>query len=243
MTTIIIFGATSAIAHAIAREYISESANYILVGRNADKLASNAKDLLARGASNVETYRIDFSDFTQTNLALDTILLNAENIDIAIIAQSILPADSIDPLTIAETTYSINVLSCIACMEKVATKMALEASGTIAVISSIAGERGRQSNYLYVSTKAAITSYASGLRNRFLKKGVHVITIKPGFVDTPMIKNMQPNLLWRTPKQIAPQIKNAIQKKRNSIFVPSFWRLIMFIIKNIPEPIFKRLSL
>lgn len=115
--------------------------------------------------------------------------------------------------------------------------------GSIAVISSVAGDRGRQSNYVYGAAKGALTIYLQGLRNRLAKANVHVLTIKPGFVDTPMTRDFKKGLLWVGPDVIARGIVKAIDKRKDVAYLPFFWRYIMFIIKIIPERIFKRLSL
>ncbi len=113
----------------------------------------------------------------------------------------------------------------------------------IAAISSVAGDRGRQSNYVYGSAKGMVTLFMQGLRNRLAKKGVAVVTIKPGFVDTPMTADIKKGLLWAQPEAIAKGIINAINKRKNEVYLPWFWCGIMLIIRHIPETIFKRLSL
>ena len=111
------------------------------------------------------------------------------------------------------------------------------------VISSVAGDRGRQSNYVYGSAKAAVTTFLQGLRNRLHPAGVQVLTVKPGFVDTPMTSAFPKGPLWASPEQIARGIHRAIQKRKDVVYLPGFWRLIMRVIREIPEAVFKRLSL
>ena len=115
----------------------------------------------------------------------------------------------------------------------------------LAVISSVAGDRGRQSNYIYGTAKGALTIWLQGLRNRLTKEdaNIHVLTIKPGFVDTPMTKDFKKGLLWVKPERIAKDIDHAIRKKKDTIYTPWFWRYIMLIIRHIPETIFKKMSL
>ena len=116
--------------------------------------------------------------------------------------------------------------------------------GTIVGISSVAGERGRQSNYLYGSAKAGFTAYLSGLRNRLFHKGVHVVTVQPGFVYTSMTENLKlPALLTAKPEDVADAVYQRCKKKKNIIYVKWFWRWIMLIIKIIPEFMFKKLKL
>jgi short-subunit dehydrogenase len=115
-------------------------------------------------------------------------------------------------------------------------------AGSITLISSVAGDRGRQSNYAYGSAKAALNTFASGLRNRFFKQGVHVMTVKPGFIDTPMTWGMKSPLI-ASRESVAESIVEAMKNRSNVVYVPFFWRYIMLIIIHIPEMIFKRLSL
>jgi hypothetical protein len=122
--------------------------------------------------------------------------------------------------------------------------MALAGTGSIVLISSVAGDRGRQSNYFYGTSKAAVTTFAQGLRNHLFNSGVHVLTIKPGFVDTPMTAAItKGGPLWASPEQIADCIEKGLQKKRNVVYAPWFWQIIMLVIQHIPETVFKRLGL
>ncbi len=111
------------------------------------------------------------------------------------------------------------------------------------MIGSVAGDRGRQSNYVYGTAKGALALFLQGMRNRLSKRGVQVLTIKPGFVDTPMTASFPKGPLWATPDKVAEDIEKAIDKRRDVLYTPGFWRLIMLIIKSVPEAIFKRLSL
>jgi decaprenylphospho-beta-D-erythro-pentofuranosid-2-ulose 2-reductase len=124
-----------------------------------------------------------------------------------------------------------------------AKQLEQQGHGCIAVISSVAGDRGRQSNYVYGTAKGALSIFLQGLRNRLGKTGVQVLTIKPGFVDSPMTKDFDKGLLWVKPAMIAQGILRAIEKKKEVVYLPFFWRYIMLIIKMIPEKIFKRLTL
>jgi short-subunit dehydrogenase len=116
-------------------------------------------------------------------------------------------------------------------------------TGTLAAISSVAGDRGRQSNYIYGTTKAALSTFLQGLRNRLSSKNVHVLTIKPGFVDTPMTAHLKRGLLFATPEKVAQDIIRAIAGKKSVLYTPWFWRWIMLAIKMIPETIFRKLRL
>jgi short-subunit dehydrogenase len=142
-------------------------------------------------------------------------------------------------------TYDVNLTSAASVLEPIAAHMAERGTGWIAAVSSVAGDRGRQSNYLYGSAKAGLTAYLQGLRNRVHHHGVDVLTIKPGFVDTPMTHGLldPDSPLVASPDRVAKDIDRAIRRRRSKVYTPWFWRGIMAIIRNIPEAIFKRLKL
>jgi short-subunit dehydrogenase len=144
-------------------------------------------------------------------------------------------------LTLSE--LKTNAVSAVALLVPVANRFAEQKAGTIAVISSVAGDRGRASNYVYGSAKALLTTFLSGLRQRLRPLGVAVVTIKPGFVDTPMTAAFKKGALWAQPQQVAAGIVRAIDRRSGTVYVPGFWRLIMFIIRAIPESVFVRLQL
>ena len=128
-------------------------------------------------------------------------------------------------------------------MAGLARRLERQGSGTLAVISSVAGDRGRASNYLYGSAKAAVTAFASGLRQKLRDRGVNVLTIKPGFVDTPMTRDFRKGPLWAQPAQVAKGIARAIDSRRGVAYLPGFWWAIMRVITHIPEPVFRRIKL
>jgi short-subunit dehydrogenase len=121
--------------------------------------------------------------------------------------------------------------------------MATQGHGAIAVIGSVAGDRGRASNYVYGTAKAGLAAFTQGLRQRLSKSNVQVLLIKPGFVDTPMTQEFKKGFLWASPDQVAKDICRAVEKRKNVLYTPWFWALIMLIIQHIPESIFKRLKL
>ena len=139
--------------------------------------------------------------------------------------------------------FAVNALSTISLLTYLANYFEENGQGTIAVISSVAGDRGRQSNYIYGSAKGAVTIFLQGLRNRMHKSGVHVITVKPGFVDTPMTAAFDKGFIWADPDQIAARIISAIKNKYDEVYAPWYWRVIMQVIRAIPERVFKRLNL
>lgn len=246
MQNIVIIGATSAIAHAAARLWASQGATLFLVARNESALALNADDLRVRGAHTVHRFGMDVTDYTVHEKLIDTIHATLTRIDVVLIAHGTLPDQRACETDIDQLRREIdtNGVSVCALAQRFANQMLPQGKGTIAIISSVAGDRGRQSNYVYGAAKGLVSRFAEGLRNRLGKTGLHVLTIKPGFVDTPMTAGFErKGLLWAQPETIAASILNAIERRRDVAYLPWFWRPIMLIIRHIPESIFKRLSL
>ena len=245
MQKVLIIGATSAIAQEVAKLYANSGSQLYLVARNSEKLEQVAQDLNVRGASAVSTYSCDLTDIT----CHDEILCDVDkvfgDIDIILIAHGTLPEQKECESSIDKTLQElkINMISVVSLLTVLGNYFEKQGKGCIAVISSVAGDRGRQSNYIYGAAKGGLTIFLQGLRNRLSKSGVCVLTIKPGFVITPMTKNFKKGILWAQPQQVAKAIVSAIQKRKNVVYVPWFWRWIMLVIRIIPENIFKRMSL
>jgi hypothetical protein len=246
MKRVLIIGATSAIATACARLWAEQGSEFFLVARNKEKLEQTAADLHARGAKAVTLYSMDAVDFAAHPMMLDNCLVALQQIDIALIAHGTLPdqkACEVD-VDVALQEFTNNGTSVIALLTRLANQFEIQRCGTLAVISSVAGDRGRPSNYLYGTAKAAVSTFCEGLRARMFKVGVHVITIKPGFVDTPMTQGLSlPAALVAKPEQVADRIVTGIERKVATLYVPGFWALIMLVIRCIPQQVFKRLSL
>ena len=245
MKRVLIIGASSAIAEAAARLWAVQGASLFLVARKADRLQAIAADLSVRGAAKVGTQIMDATDVAAHAAMFDAALAELGGIDIALIAHGTLPDQKACEASVEVALKEIdnNGLSVIALATCLANLMEAQGSGCIAVISSVAGDRGRQSNYVYGAAKGMVTRFLQGLRNRLAKKGVQVLTIKPGFVDTPMTAAFKKGALWAQPDDVARGILAAIEKGKNEVYLPGFWWLIMAIIRHIPEPIFKKLSL
>lgn len=241
---VLIFGATSAIAQATARHFAEAGDSLFLVGRNAEKLARIADDLRIRGASSVEHKAADLTQTEQHASLIQTALKALGGIDIVLIAHGVLgnQKEAEQDYQVAESIYRTNLLSVISLVTPIANLMEAQKRGTIAVISSVAGDRGRQSNYVYGSTKGGLNIYLQGLRNRLHPAGVQVVTLKPGFVDTPMTAGMKKNFLFAPPEQVAQGIYQAIRKGRNVVYLPPFWFWILLVVKVLPEFLFKRLK-
>lgn len=243
---ILLVGATSAIAMACARLWAAQGGEFVLVARNEEKLAQNAADLSSRGAKAVTTIQLDLNDFDQHQSMFAQCLVAMPQIDVALVAHGTLPDQQQceHDVALALREFNSNGLSTIALLTLLAKHFERQRCGTIAVIGSVAGDRGRQSNYLYGSAKAAVGAFCEGMRARMFKVGVHVMTIKPGFVDTPMTRDMDlPEKLVVSPERVGRDIVRGVERKTNTLYTPFFWSLIMFIIRSIPQSIFKRLSL
>ena len=245
MKNILILGATSAIAEKFAQRYAKQGHRFYLTARNGERLANIADDLKVRGANEVMVHAVALTDSRGHEDFIDNVVKSFGKLDIVLFAYGSLSDQhaceaSID-LTLAE--LSTNCLSVIALLTVLANVMQQQGTGTLAVISSVAGDRGRQSNYIYGTAKGALTIFLQGLRNRLDRHGVHVLTIKPGFVDTPMTQDFKKGLLWVSPENIARGIERAINKRKDVVYLPFFWRYIMLVIMLIPERFFKRMSL
>ena len=245
MQKILIIGATSAIAEASARLWAARGASLFLVGRRAERLEVIAADLAVRGAAAVRCYTLDACDIGAHAAMLDAATAVLGGIDIALIAHGSLPDQQACQASVELTLkeISVNGVSVVALATRLGELFAAQRSGSLAVISSVAGDRGRQSNYVYGAAKGMVSLFLQGLRNRLAKQGVQVLTIKPGFVDTPMTAALPKGALWAKPDAIACGIVHAIDTKRDVVYLPGFWWLIMTIIKHIPERVFKKLSL
>lgn len=244
MRKVMIVGATSAIAEQVARLYALRGDDLFITGRNQQRLEALAADLKLRGAGKVETAVLDIDELSAHPGVLER-AWNAGEIDVVLVAPGTLPdqaaCETSATLTVRE--FSTNGLSVIAFLTLVAQRMQSQGRGTIAAISSVAGDRGRQSNYVYGAAKGALSIFLGGMRQRLAKSGIAVVTIKPGFVDTPMTREFKKGLLWANPQSVARGIIRAIDRRRNVVYLPWFWWGIMLIIRHVPEALFKRIRL
>ena len=241
---VLVVGASSAIAHETARCFAADGAELFLVGRNADKLTDVQHDLEVRGASQVVTYTLDLNDLAQHEAMIDAAYEALGGLDAALIAHGTLPDQTAVQASVEQTIqeFQTNCLSAISLLTILANRFEQQRRGCIAAISSVAGDRGRSSNYVYGAAKSALTTFLSGLRGRLEKSGVSVGTIKPGFVDTPMTAHVKKNPLFAKPGAVGNRIYKAMLKGQDVVYVPWFWRYVMLIIRVLPEPIFKKLS-
>jgi short-subunit dehydrogenase len=245
MSNILIIGATSAIAEHCARLWAARGDTLFLVGRNQERLSVIASDLKVRGAAQVYEQYADLNAIDQQAELIESAYSTLKKIDAVLIAHGTLSDQDACQQSVKLTLDEIqnNALSTVALLTILANHFEQQGLGSIAVISSVAGDRGRASNYVYGSAKAMVTTFTSGLRQRLTSRGVNVVTIKPGFVDTPMTTSFKKGLLWAQPNTVAKQIVKAIDQKKSVVYAPGFWRWIMLIIQHIPNVVFKRIKL
>lgn len=244
MTTWIILGATSSMARAFARKVAGQNAGILLAGRDLDDLGAMAEDCRLRGARMAEAVRFDARDAGGfpaliARLEQEEGMLNAAVFVGSMPPQAEIDADPglIDGVVCDSFTGPARFLQLLAPLQET------RGGGTVVGIGSVAGDRGRIGNYVYGAAKAGFATYLSGLRNRLTRAGGHVVTVKPGFVDTAMTWGLPGMFLVATPDKVADDILKAVRKKRNVIYTPFFWRFIMLIIIHVPEFIFKKLKI
>lgn len=244
MKKVLIIGATSSIAEHCARIWANRGYQIYLVARQEERLKTIAADLKVRGATHVDFYCTDLNELDNHPVMLDSAKTRLSCIDVVLIAHGTLSNQKSCQQNPEETLAEIktNALSTINFLTLIANYLEAQQTGTIAVISSVAGDRGRGSNYVYGSAKAMVTTFASGLRQRLYKSNVAVVTIKPGFVDTPMTESLKKGLLWAKPDSVSIKIVQAIDKQKNEVYIPGFWRFIMMVIKAIPTKFYKGLD-
>ena len=241
---ILILGATSAIAHATARRYARRGARLVLAARHPDKLAANAADLRALGAADVAEVVFDALAFERHAEVVAEAWAAFDGLDAALLAWGTLPdqAHVQADAPAAVEAFQTNATSVVSVLTLLANRFEAQGRGTLCVISSVAGDRGRPSNYVYGAAKGAVSLFTGGLRAR-LAPAVAVVTVKPGFVDTPMTADVPKNPLFAAPEAVAEQIETAIGRGSDVVYAPGFWRPVMAGIRAVPERLFKRLRL
>ena len=243
---ILLIGAGSAIATAVARRYAANQTSLFLFARNSSRLALQQQDLLVRGAARVGTHVLDLSNHEEHETAINaaTEFFGEDDIDLVLICHGSLPDQEAaeQDFDLARREIDINGLSIISLLTRLAPYLKEQGRGMLAVVTSVAGDRGRQPNFVYGAAKALVSTYLQGLRGKLLPYGVDVLDIRPGLVDSPMTQQFDKGLLWSSPELVARQIEKAIRRKRHTVYVPGYWRLIMAVVRSIPEAVFKRLK-
>lgn len=248
LNKVIIFGATSDIAETVARQLVGEGASIYCVGRDAERLSALVNDLRLRAGAEqfIGGGVVDLNEVQHHETIWQKALEHLHGCDAVLMAQGVLPNQEKCEQSAKEalTSIHLNALSVISLLTPIANYFENQKHGVIGVITSVAGDRGRQSNYVYGSAKGMLNIFLQGLRNRLFRSGVSVVTIKPGFTRTRMTEGMKrDSFLWANPNEIGAGIIQAMRKGKNEVYLKPIWRLIMMIIQALPEFIFKRLKL
>ncbi|WP_019589509.1 MULTISPECIES: SDR family oxidoreductase [unclassified Thioalkalivibrio] len=247
---VVIFGATSAIATAVARRLAADGAHLFCVARNAERLESLLADLRVRGddpaGERIRGLAADPADPATHDNAWTAAREHLGTVDAALLAWGSLPdpATCHDSVEATQEALRINGTSAVALLTRIAPDFEAQGHGVIGAIGSVAGDRGRQSNYVYGTAKGMLATFLQGLRHRLAPAGVDVVTLKPGFVTTPMTEGFdRSGPLWVSPDTVARGILRALRRGRAVAYLPWFWRVIMTIIRAIPDPLFRHLRL
>jgi len=242
---ILVLGATSGIAEACIRLWANRGDALYLVARNADKLAVVAADAKTRGASHVGTAVANLDDTAGHPEVLAHAINSLGGLDVAFLALGVLgeQPNAEKNFGTADQILHTNFVAPVSLLTWLANYTAQRHAGTLAVLSSVAGERGRKSNYVYGSSKAGLTAFVDGLRNRIDRDGVRVMTIKPGPVKTAMTEGMKGSAKFADVEAVAASLVKAIDRGNDVVYVPGIWRVIMAVIRAIPERVFKKMNL
>lgn len=243
MPTVLVLGATSDIALAIARKFAGHKYDIQLGGRDIPQLQSIKTDLEVRYGVQTSVHAFDALQFSSHEPFFESLPVKPD-ITVCVFGTMLDEDKALQDWETTRKMIDTNYTAPVSILNIVARHYSSQKRGTIVGISSVAGERGRQSKLIYGSSKAAFTAYLDGLRNRLFIDKVHVVTVKPGFVYTKLTAELPlPKLLTAEPSEVANAVYSAVIKKKNTIYVKWFWRWIMLIIKSIPEFQFKKMKL
>ena len=246
MKKIIILGATSGIAVEVQREVARRGCELLLVARSSQRLAALQADLVVRGAREVLTYSADLSSVAQHDGVLEFACRMFPDFDTVLLAYGSMHRleDSENSIQVLLEQLQVDFVSAAAILTLFAAELERRRTGCIAAITSVAGDRGRRSNYVYGSAKGGLSLFLQGLRSRLHPAGVRVITTKPGPVETPMTDHLSSAVHLADPRQVARNIVRCLERRSPDVlYTPRIWRYIMIAVKLIPEPAFKRLPL
>jgi len=243
MPSVLLLGANSDMAIAIARKYAQKGFEIILASRNQEALLPLMEDIKIRYKAQAKMVMFDALDFDGHQTFYEQLGISPD-ITVCVFGYLGEQEKAVTDWKESEKIIQTNYTGAVSILNIIAEDYASKKKGAIVGISSVAGERGRQSNYMYGSAKAGFTAYLSGLRNRLYKYNVHVVTVLPGFVNTKMTAELNlPPMLTANPQQVADAVEKAVRKKQNVVYVKWFWKWIMMIIKSIPENMFKKKNL
>ena len=241
--TWIILGATSGMARAFIRDMAEEGHGLILCGRKQEVMEEIATDCRARGAGFVDLMPIDMRDPDSFSPIVEKASGLSGMINVAVLTGTMPPQDQIDANpALIDGTIADSFTGPARFLTTIAPYMEQRGGGSIVGITSVAGDRGRLGNYVYGAAKGGFATYLSGLRNKLGRAGVHVMTVKPGPVDTPMTWDLGKQPFMTTPEAVSADIRRGLKRRRNVIYTAKIWALIMLVIRMIPEPIFKKMS-
>jgi decaprenylphospho-beta-D-erythro-pentofuranosid-2-ulose 2-reductase len=242
---VLILGATSGIAQETSRCFAAEHAKLFLVARDEKKLKALTDDLKIRGAQAVETFCADLTDYSVQPLIISRAMTVWDGLDAALIAHGTLidqlSAEN-DPALLRQSIET-NYCSIVALLTQLGTVFEAQRSGVLAVIGSVAGDRGRRSNYIYGSAKAGIATFVGGLRLRLAPAGVQVVLLKPGWVSTPMTAHLRQNFLFISAVLAGRRVYTRMLSPRAIVYIPWYWKWIMGIIRSLPESVLLKLNL
>ncbi|ALK10182.1 SDR family NAD(P)-dependent oxidoreductase [Blastochloris viridis] len=245
-TRVAVFGATSGIATAVARLYAGRGARLVLIGRDRAALEASAADLRTRGAAAVELVAADFAQPDRTIAAAGEAFAAFGGLDVAMVAYGSLPdqvAAQKEPAQLI-AAIGLNLVSPVLLCEQLAARFEAQGHGALAVITSVAGNRGRQSNYIYGAAKGGLQRYLEGLRHRLHASAIAVTDIRPGFVRTAMTEHLpRGGPLWAEPGAVGAEIVRAIDGCRAVVYTPRFWRYIMWVVQALPRTLIHRTRL
>ncbi len=239
----VIIGASSGIGADLARELVKRNYFVALVARRGDALENLCAEFNSGHRQNARFYTHDVTDFDETQLLFQNILSDLQRIDAIIYNAGIMPKVEFTEYDFKknEAMVCVNTLGAMAWLEPAAVLFEKIGAGQIVGISSVAADRGRVKNPGYNASKAAFDTFLEGLRNRLTRRGVHVLTVRPGPTDTALTKEVG-GVMMVPPQKVAGDIARAMQSRKQVIYTPGRWALIMFIVRNIPSIIFRRLN-
>jgi decaprenylphospho-beta-D-erythro-pentofuranosid-2-ulose 2-reductase len=239
-----VFGATSGIARAVIRRLAAMGTELCLVGRGAERLEAVAQDARVRGAARVTTLVADLDDVALHGGLVDRVFASLGPLGFALLAQGILASAEAceeDPRVAAKVIHT-DFLAPALLAQTLSQRLVREkAAATVAVLASVAGDRGRATNYVYGAAKGGLAVFLEGLRHRMDPRGVHILTVKPGPVDTPMTAHLEKTALFATPDRVARDLLRGVELHKDVVYTPGYWRLVMAVLRLLPERLWRRL--
>lgn len=237
---VLIAGATSAVAQAVIQVYAAQGAQIYCLARNAQKLQQQLQE---KGISICGSFCFDFNDLPIAETAVQQASACLGGIDIALIAHGVLPdqQQTEQDIALVQATVNDNMLSALALVQAISRVMQQQNHGKLGVITSVAADRGRPRNFTYAAAKAGVNVYLQGLRSVLWRSGVEIYTFRLGPVDTPMTATHTKNRSFTTAEKAAAGIVCGFQRRRYQLYVPGFWRYVMWVVRWLPEPLFQRL--